>query len=202
MPQMQQYLASSHYIDWQQVDITALAISLAQDADSEEAIVKKCFEWVRDNIKHSNDYQLNPITCKASDVLKHGTGYCYAKSHLLAALLRANHIPAGLCYQRLSMDDEDAPYCLHGLNAVFLKEHGWYRIDPRGNKAGVDAQFTPPVEQLTFPIRLAEEANLPEIWASPLPEVIAVLETHHTYQDVADNLPDIALIKLNKEYDK
>lgn len=191
---MQQYLASSHYIDWQQADIKALAASLAQDADSEETIVKKCFEWGRDNIKHSHDYQLNPITCKASDVLKHSTGYCYAKSHLLAALLRANHIPAGLCYQRLSVHDDGAPYCLHGLNAVFLKAHGWYRLDPRGNKAGVNAQFTPPVEQLAFPIRLAEEADLPEIWASPLPDVISVLETYDTYQAVHDNLPDIALI--------
>jgi len=38
---------------------------------------------------------MNPVTCKASDVLIYGTGYCYAKSHLLAALLRANAIPAG-----------------------------------------------------------------------------------------------------------
>lgn len=26
----------------------------------------------------------NPVTCRASEVLVHGTGYCYAKSHLLA----------------------------------------------------------------------------------------------------------------------
>ncbi len=191
---MQQYLEASDYIDWQQADIKALAALLAQDVDSEDVIVKKCFEWVRDNIKHSNDYQLNPITCKASDVLKFGTGYCYAKSHLLAALLRANHIPAGLCYQRLSVDNEGAPYCLHGLNAVFLKAYGWYRLDPRGNKAGVDAQFTPPVEQLAFPIRLVEEADLPEIWASPLSVVISVLEIYDTYQAVSENLPDVELI--------
>ena len=194
MPQMQQYLQSSLYIDWHHAEVKTLAISLAQGAESEEAIVKKCFEWVRDNIKHSKDYQLNPITCKASDVLKYGTGYCYAKSHLLAALLRANQIPAGLCYQRLSVNDDGAPYCLHGLNAVFLKNYGWYRLDPRGNKSGVDAQFMPPVEKLAFPVRLAEEAGLPEIWASPLPEVISVLETYDTYQSVHDNLPDIALI--------
>ena len=194
MPQMQQYLQSSLYIDWHHAEVETLAISLAQGAESEEAIVKKCFEWVRDNIKHSKDYQLNPITCKASDVLKYGTGYCYAKSHLLAALLRANQIPAGLCYQRLSVNDDGAPYCLHGLNAVFLKNYGWYRLDPRGNKSGVDAQFMPPVEKLAFPVRLAEEAGLPEIWASPLPEVISVLETYDTYQSVHDNLPDIALI--------
>ena len=29
------------------------------------------------------------------------------------------------------------------LNAVYLDEFGWYRCDPRGNKEGVNAQFTP-----------------------------------------------------------
>jgi transglutaminase-like putative cysteine protease len=33
---------------------------------------------------------------------------------------------------------------------VYLKDYGWYRIDARGNKAGVDAQFTPPHEKLAF----------------------------------------------------
>ncbi|MCJ7765377.1 MAG: hypothetical protein MUP09_05490 [Thiovulaceae bacterium] len=28
-------------------------------------------------------------TCSARELLEHGTGWCYAKSHLLAALLRA-----------------------------------------------------------------------------------------------------------------
>ena len=90
------------------------------------------------------DFGRVEVTCRASDVLAARTGFCYAKSHLLAALLRANGIPAALCYQRLSIDGQGPPFCLHGLNAVHLPEHGWYRIDARGNKPGVDAQFTPP----------------------------------------------------------
>ncbi|MBL0716467.1 MAG: transglutaminase family protein [Desulfosarcina sp.] len=74
----------------------------------------------------------------------HGTGYCYSKSHLLAALLRANDIPAGLCYQRLTVSDNKPPFCIHGLNAVYLEQHGWYRLDARGNKSGVTAEFCPP----------------------------------------------------------
>lgn len=70
-------------------------------------------------------------------MLRHRTGFCYAKSHLLAALLRANGIAAGLCYQRLSVNGGGTPYCLHGLNAVFLKDFGWYRVDARGNKPGI-----------------------------------------------------------------
>lgn len=191
---MQGYLAASEYIDWRNPAILFLAEKLATGQQGQLHIARACFEWVRDNIQHSVDYQRNPITCKASDVLKHRTGYCYAKSHLLAALLRANNIPAGLCYQRLSVNDQGAPYCLHGLNAVYLPEYGWYRIDARGNKSGVDAQFTPPHEQLAYPLQDKQERDFSEIWAEPLPNVVAVLQRYNTWQDVAANLPDIAVI--------
>jgi transglutaminase-like putative cysteine protease len=136
---------------------------------------------------------MNPVTCKASDVLLHRTGYCYAKSHLLAALLRANRIPAGLCYQRLTVGDVGPPFCLHGLNAVFLPEHGWYRIDARGNKPGVNAQFTPPLEWLAFAVRPPHEADFPEIFAEPLPVIVETLLPNRTWDQVAACLPDQAL---------
>ncbi len=189
---MNKYLKSTQIIDWKTPNINTKSQQLAKGLNSPLDIAKACFIYVRDEIKHSNDYQLNPITCKASDVLKHKTGYCYAKSHLLAALLRANNIPAGLCYQRLTVTDKP-PFCLHGLNAVYLKDFGWYRMDARGNKTGVAAQFTPPQEQLAYPIMTKGEADLPEIWAEPLPMVIEVLESFDTYQQVADHLPDIEL---------
>ncbi|MGR9116882.1 MAG: transglutaminase-like domain-containing protein, partial [Gammaproteobacteria bacterium] len=146
-------------------------------------------------IKHSNDFKLNPVTCKASDVLKYKTGYCYAKSHLLAALLRANGIPAGLCYQRLTIENNKPPFCLHGLNAVHLPEIGWYRIDARGNKEGVEANFTPPKENLAFPIMVEGEADFPEIWSEPLPDVVSILDQSKTYEEVANNLPDVEIKK-------
>ncbi|MFW5450743.1 MAG: transglutaminase family protein [Methylophagaceae bacterium] len=192
---MKQYLASTQYIDWQTDEVKAKAQQLALGLSDKTEIAAACFQFVRDHIKHSMDFKLNPITCKASDVLKHSTGYCYAKSHLLAALLRANGIPAGMCYQRLTIENDKSPFCLHGLNAVFIEPYGWYRIDARGNKTGVDAQFTPPREQLAYPLVCEGEADLPEIWAEPLPNIIAVLEKYNTYDDVAANLPDIALIQ-------
>lgn len=189
---MKKYLQSSQIIDWKTPNISKKAKQLAEGLNSPINIAKACFIYVRDEIKHSNDYQLNPITNKASDVLTHKTGYCYAKSHLLAALLRANKLPAGLCYQRLTITDKP-PFCLHGLNAVYLEEFGWYRMDARGNKAGISAHFNPPHEQLAYPIMTKGEADLAEIWAEPLPLVTEVLESFDTYQQVADNLPDIAL---------
>ncbi len=190
---MNKYLLSSEYIDWKEPEVLAKSTELAGDSSDAEEIARRCFEFVRDEIKHSWDYKQNPVTIRASDVLKHGTGYCYAKSHLLAALLRANKIPTGLCYQRLTITDTP-PFCLHGLNAVYLKNIGWYRIDPRGNKQGVSAEFFPPIEKLAFPIVTKGEADLPEIWAEPLPTIIETLINNNTYQEVADNLPDVELI--------
>jgi transglutaminase-like putative cysteine protease len=194
---MNPYLTFSRYIDGDHPDVASKAIELAIGCTSEEEVVRRCFEFVRDSIKHSWDFKLNPVTCRASDVLMHGTGYCYAKSHLLAALLRKNGIPTGLCYQRLAVGTAGPPFCLHGLNAVYLKSHGWYRIDARGNKPGVDAQFTPPRERLAFPILSEQERDLPEIWSEPLPEVVNALFAYSSVEAVAENLPDIEVISAN-----
>jgi len=193
---MQQYLDSSEYIDWTHPLVAAKAAALAKGCMSDEVIAKNCFEFVRDAIKHSWDYRMNPVTCKASDVLLHGTGYCYAKSHLLAALLRANGIPAGLCYQRLAAGNSGPPYCLHGLNSVYLKQHGWYRIDARGNKPGVTAEFCPPAEVLAFAIVEAAEKDFTEIWPEPLPQVIKALTQNKTIEQVFENLPDIESLNV------
>ncbi|HNB44443.1 MAG TPA: transglutaminase family protein [Burkholderiaceae bacterium] len=188
------YLAPSPCIDFHAPNIQAQARALAGLAASRDDLIRRCFEFVRDEIRHSADFQLNPVTCRASDVLTHRTGYCYAKSHLLAALLRANGVPAGLCYQRLSLSGEGAPFFLHGLNAVQLDGGGWSGIDARGNKPGVDAQFCPPVERLAFPIQAPQERDLPEIWAEPLPVVVEALTRFSTYAAVYANLPDVELL--------
>ena len=185
------FLAATDIIDWDTPAIQQLAAELAAGDSDPIAIALRSFEWVRDEIKHSSDFKLNPVTCKASEVLAAGTGYCYAKSHLLAALLRANGIPAGLCYQRLSIDGAGPPFCLHGLNAVQLPGISWYRIDARGNRADVHAEFDPPHERLAFAIQFEGEFNLPEIYAEPLPAVVNALQAHATWDAVLANLPDV-----------
>ncbi|NEQ99618.1 MAG: transglutaminase family protein [Cyanothece sp. SIO2G6] len=190
---MEEFLTVSDVINWQHPKILACAHQITAGLEMPMAMAQACFEWVRDEIHHSFDYQMNPATCRASDVLQHQTGYCYAKSHLLAALLRANQIPAGFCYQRLSIDDNGAPYCLHGFNAIYLPKVGWYRVDPRGNKPGVNAQFTPPQEQLAFNIQFAEEVDFPAIFPEPLPIVVEALQTWKTWDEVLRHLPDIPL---------
>ena len=186
---IERFLAESEYINWRETAVFAKAKELSHGLKSDEAIARACFEFVRDHIHHSSDYQRNPITCKASDALTYQTGYCYAKSHLLAALLRANAIPAALCYQRLTITDQP-PYCLHGLNAVYLERFGWYRLDARGNKPGVNAQFYPPVEQLAFSSNQVGECLFDTLMEEPHEMVVQALLRHRTWQDLYNNLPD------------
>lgn len=191
-PNPADFLAASQIINFDHPSVKRKARELAgAEPATDEAVAERCFLFVRDEIRHSLDYAQNPVTLKASEVLEHRTGFCYAKSHLLCALLRANGIPAGLCYQRLSDDNPSRPYCLHGFNAVYLPDHGWYRIDPRGNKPGTDARFSPPDEILAFTPQKPGEADLPGIFPDPLPEVVDVLVRCRDFREVAGNLPDL-----------
>lgn len=194
MTEMEPYLESTDIIDWHEPRVKALADELSQQASDETSLTRIVFEWVRDNIQHCIDFGRDEVTCRASEVLSVGTGFCYAKSHLLAALLRANQIPVGFCYQRLSLDGRGAPYCLHGLNAVFLRSHGWYRIDARGNNESVQANFDPPREQLAFTTNDPSEADLPEIWPAPLPVVVSALRAGQSVEELLPKLPDVPLV--------
>ena len=188
---MKNYLEETEIIDFSEANIQNLSKILAKDCKSDIEIAKNCFTFVRDEIRHTGDFQDNITTYKASDVLRHKTGWCYAKSHLLAALLRANNIPTGFCYQRLSCSEyKEDIYCLHGLNAIYLKEFGWYKVDARGNKEGVNAEFNPPIEKLAFEIG-KNEFDLPDIYEKPLDIVVETLKKYKTYQEMINNFPDI-----------
>ena len=190
---MNAFLRPTAVIDWDHPEVSAQARRLRDGSDDTHDVARRCFEWVRDTIHHSIDYQLDVVTCRASDVLTHGSGFCYAKSHLLAALLRANGIPAGFCYQRLRVDESEDRCSLHGFNAIHLDGVGWYRVDARGNRRDVDAQFTPPVERLAFSPAADGEADFPEIWTDPLPIVVETLQSHSSAASVLRNLPDVCL---------
>ncbi|MBL9165087.1 MAG: transglutaminase family protein [Planctomycetaceae bacterium] len=185
------FLRRTDVIDWDHPAVAELADSMAAGRENVAAIAQACFEWVRDEVAHSGDFRRNPVTWRASDVLLHRTGYCYAKSHLLAALLRANGIPAGFCYQRLSVGDAGAPFCLHGFNAIELPGVGWYRVDARGNRPGIDAQFTPPVERLAFALQSAGEVEFANVLAEPLACVVDSLRACSTWDETLANLPDV-----------
>ncbi|WP_310602651.1 transglutaminase-like domain-containing protein [Anaerosporobacter sp.] len=192
--EMQEYLSSSKYIDWTSNTIVEKANELKKYAKDEIHLIKTIYEYVRDEIRHSWDAQDKRVTKVASEVLEQKVGICWAKSNLLTALLRACEIPAGICYQRLTLGDTpETGFCIHALNAVYIRElDRWIRLDARGNKAGVDAQFNLEQEQLAFPVRNEiGEIDYKIVYSQPSHKLMNVLETHTDALDMYMNyLPD------------
>ncbi|MCL1882922.1 MAG: transglutaminase-like domain-containing protein [Defluviitaleaceae bacterium] len=185
------FLEASEIIDFDtSLEVAELSRQIAATSSDSTDFVKNAFEYVRDEISHSADIGGTVVTCKASEVLREKQGVCYAKSHLLAAILRCNNIPAGFCYQRLILDDDLHPeLVLHGLNAVNLQEK-WIRLDARGNKPGVNAQFSLEEEKLAFTVRPEKgEEDIPEIFATPDKNVILALTENKNFKDLWQNLP-------------
>jgi ribosomal protein S18 acetylase RimI-like enzyme len=169
------YLHEDEIVDWTDSPVAALARALRRAAPSPVGFARSAFEHVRDNVAHSVDAADPRVTLTASQTLAHGVGLCYAKSHLLVALLRAEGVPAGLCYQRLC--DDDGGHVVHGLVAVHLAG-GWHRLDPRGNRPGIDARFSLASECLAWSTRPElGEIDYPRVYADPHPAVVAVLRT-------------------------
>ena len=187
-----EYLKEDNVIDYGNNAVTQLADRLFQQTDNEIEYIKTAYNFVRDNISHSADIKEDIITCSASEVLKAGHGICFAKSHLLAALLRCKSIPTGFCYQKLILDDETAPILIyHGLNGVYKKKKKkWIRIDARGNKEGVNAQFSLDKEQLAFPLRVekGEEVGF-IIYPNPVKKILERLKKYRTRSELWNDLP-------------
>lgn len=186
------YLCSTDIIDFDNEVVAGLSDELVQRSKNETDYIKRAYEYVRDKIVHSADADLDVITCSASEVLKAGHGICFAKSHLLAALLRRQSIPAGFCYQKLILNDETAPILIyHGLNGVYISEYDrWIRLDARGNKVGVNAQFSIDTEQLAFPIRPEKgEADILIVFSKPDIKVVEKLREKKTRTELWEDLP-------------
>ena len=187
-----EYLKADDVINYRNKSIMQLADSLFQKANNELKYIIIAYEFVRDNISHSADIKEDMITCAASEVLEAGHGICFAKSHLLAALLRCKSIPTGFCYQKLILDDETAPILIyHGLNGVYIKElEKWIRLDARGNREDIDAQFSIDNEQLAFSVRpeMGEIDNF-IVYPDPDVKVLDKLRKNKTRTEFLDNPP-------------
>lgn len=190
------YLADDETLRLDDPHIRRSAEGLFAGCSSEEERILAAFIFVRDRIHHSADIGSRRVTRSAPEVLALGEGICYAKTMLLAALVRSAGIPAGYCYQRLTLDDADASrgHCIHAVNAVFLPGHGaWVRLDARGNTNGRNAQFhaaDPLREQLAFPVRPhLGEISYPDILAAHHPVILETLRAHTDCRDMLAHLP-------------
>ena len=174
---IQDYIKKSDIINYDHKLIDDKCLELEKGTEDEISLIKKIYEFVRDDIHHSGDIGEQKVTCKASEVLEFGHGICCAKSHLFAAMLRFFGIPTGFCYQKLRSSQDINKKVLHGLNAAYLKDFNkWIRLDARGNRPGVDAQFCIDKEKIAWQVKkeLKEEDN-PIIFIEPNPIVVEVL---------------------------
>jgi len=191
-PNLDAYLSCSEVIDFDHVAIQEITRYLLQSAVTEWEVAQTLYTFVRDRIAHSFDIDGHHVTCNASKVLQHREGICFAKAHLLAALLRCAGIPAGFCYQRLVFQDSQPQHLtLHGLNAMYLKKlNRWIRVDARGNKPGVQAEFNLEREVLAFAVQPAlQEQDYPTVFVEPHPQVVAALQNSPTLSALVEQLP-------------
>lgn len=186
---LKSFTLNSYYIDFLEPIIQSKAKELFSDKMTEIQKAEIAFLFVRDEIHHSFDIGAEVITAKASDVLKYETGICHAKSNLLAALLRSQGIPVGFRFEYLTLADDDSMgYCIHCLNAVFLN-NGWIEMDARGNKEGVNAQFSLTEKKLAFlPRKKYKEYFIAGIYSEPDLVTMKMLDLASSLQEVREGL--------------
>lgn len=196
------YLAADSVVQVHHPAVFALREQISTGAVGTVEKARRLYAFVRDRFPHTFDIGGKEVAVTASDVLRLGHGVCFAKSHLLAAFLRGAGIPAGFCYQRLILDEPLFPYLvLHGMAAAYLKGR-WVRLDARGNKPGVNAQFSLERERLAFSVRPAfGEADLPELLPAPDAGVLKALRKSRTAEELRRNIP-AALFDRTDESDK
>ena len=160
---------------------------------------KIIFEWVRDKIPHSKDVNREVVTCSSTETFDHVTGICFAKSHVLASMMRSEQIPCGFCYQVFHNPISSIPDSmgLHGLNAIFLNStKRWHRIDPRGNRHDIHAEFSTEDERLAFPeMKFLDNC----IYSKPLEDVVEGLQKASSITELWPVLPSVKMKNVQKK---
>jgi transglutaminase-like putative cysteine protease len=187
---LKDYLNDADYASFSSPLVRSLIVKFSTHRGDTVEKARTIYEFVRDSFPNTFDIGANEVSVRAEDVVRNGHGICYAKSQLLAALMRGVGIPAGYCYQLLILDDVSRPYLIiHALNAVYI-EGKWIRLDARGNKNGVNAQFSLYEEKLAFPVRLQfGEIDYNTVFSEPNQKTMDALIKSKTVQQLLDNLP-------------
>lgn len=183
---LEAYLTGDDLIEVDHPEILTVGARLRGEHSDDRDFAAAAFAWVRDEVAHSLDVQDPRVTLRATDVLRERVGLCYAKSVLLAAILRGQGIATALCFQRLA--DGAGGYAVHGLVAVHL-DGAWHRQDPRGNKPGVAAAFSLEREVLAFEVDPdTGEADYPDLHATVPREIVSAIA--HCTDILSCVLPD------------
>ena len=186
------YLEDTIVIDWQTPDVMQRAADLTRGLDGDVAKARALYEWVRDEITHTADAGGDALPCRASEVLRAGTGIGFSKSHLLAALLRSTGLPAGFAYQVLNRPGERGRTLLYGFNGVHLASlDRWVALDARGNRDDLQARFDPDTPSLA--VRADPDAGefvYDTVFARPARAVVDLLGSLSTLEQLASHVPD------------
>lgn len=77
------------------------------------------------------------------------------------------------------------------MNGVYISEYNrWIRLDARGNKEGVNAQFSIDEEQLAFPIRPEKgEKDIFMVFPEPDVKVLNRMREKKTRTELWEDLP-------------
>ncbi len=203
----EKFLENTHYIDYLNPAIQSLSETLFADAKTDVKKASIAFHFVRDKIPHSFDIESDLVPVTASEVLTAGTGICHAKANLLAALLRSQNIPAGFCFEHITLaSDEKLGYCVHGFNAAYVAGR-WIQLDARGNlRIGVCAEFSLEKFYPAFvPRDIYDEYFYPGVYAEPHTESMQILERANSRQDIIEmiareftGVPDVGEEELYK----
>ena len=184
---MKEYLAETNSIDYMNPHIQKKVQELRNQSSDSVDYIRKAYKFVRDEIPHSWDIGTDMVSKTASDAIINKTGICWVKSCLLAALLRANGIPSGISYQLLTRADDDSEgHMIHALNTVFIKDlNKWIRLDARGNKENINAQFSLEREQLAYSVRTElGEIDYKDNHADLDERLIKILEENESMLDI------------------
>lgn len=191
MKNIDAFTQESYYVNFSSINIILKGKEIFNGITNDTQKAKIAFEFVRDKIPHTFDISTDVVTAKASDVLENKTGICHAKANLLAALLRAEGIKVGFCFQHITLAEDDSlGYCVHCYNAIYVQGK-WIKVDARGNTKGKNAQFSLTKPMLAYSNRPQyDEYFWPGIYANPHMDTMAMLEKSKSIQDIIDNIPD------------
>jgi transglutaminase-like putative cysteine protease len=140
-------LGATDVIEADDPHVRAKAEEVAGGASGTEA-VRRLFEYVRDGIK----YEMSPEVhtrddWRATGTLERGYGFCQQKAVLLASLLRARGIPAGIVAQDV-LDRKIPQHYIDFIGHQTLEGHGLTCVHVDGEWVLLDA---------TLPARLCEK---------------------------------------------
>jgi len=187
---MSDYLENSDIIDFDHPLVSQTAEQLTYGLKDSLSKAREIYKFTRDHIFNSIEINATSVTKTASEVLDKGHGICFAKAHLLAALMRASGIPAGFCYQ-VVYDEDLERLIVHGFNGIYIKElDKWLRIDACFQPDINDWEFDPFKESTVKSVRkeIGESDDL-TVYHAPNKKILKILNAADTVEELLHLIP-------------